>query len=54
MLTGLGVPDNNSFWDNTLCESEDLCGICWKGECEMCSKGKQLVDCVVVEDEDVY
>lgn len=54
MLSGLNLSYSNSFWENILCDSNDLCGICWKGKCEMCCEGKKLAECLGVKDHKVY
>ena len=36
-LHGLGIKyEYASWWGDMLCDSKDLGGKCWKGECEMC------------------
>jgi len=41
-LKALGITYDSNFFEQNLCENEDLTNACWKGLCEACSHGKLL------------
>ena len=53
-LKPLKISYCNDFWNNILCESDNLSGNCWTGKCEKCEKGKLLLFDSVFEKEVVW